>query len=193
MPKSGPGDGMNSAPPNIVPTLVTERLALRAHTVEDFAGSLALWTDPGVTRFIGGRASTEHEVWQRLLRYGGMWGMLGFGYWAITDRADGRFLGEAGLADLKRELLPPLGDVPESGWALLPAAHGRGLGSEAMRAVLDWADRALDRPETCCIIDPVNTASTGLAGKLGYQARHTARLGGNAVTVFYRRRTPQVP
>ena len=162
---------MNSAPPNIVPTLVTERLALRAHTVEDFAGSLALWTDPGVTRFIGGRASTEHEVWQRLLRYGGMWGMLGFGYWAITDRADGRFLGEAGLADLKRELLPPLGDVPESGWALLPAA----------------------RPETCCIIDPVNTASTGLAGKLGYQARHTARLGGNAVTVFYRRRTPQVP
>ncbi|SDM37631.1 GNAT family N-acetyltransferase [Maricaulis salignorans] len=184
---------MSLPPPPTIPTLVTERLVLRGHTSDDFAGSLALWTDPGVIRFIGGRASSEHEVWQRLLRYGGMWAMLGYGYWAITDRADGRFLGEAGLADLKREITPPLDGVPESGWALLPAAHGRGLGGEAMRAVLDWADQALDRPETCCIIDPGNTASTRLAGKLGYRARHTARLAGNALTVFYRPREPRAP
>lgn len=176
-----------------LPTLVTERLVLRGHTADDFAGSLALWTDPGVVRFIGGRASSEHEVWQRLLRYRGMWAMLGFGYWAITDRDNGRFLGEAGLADLKREITPPLGSVPESGWALLPRAHGRGLGSEAMRAVLDWADTQLDRPETCCIIDPVNSASIHLAGKLGYHARHTARLAGNELTVFYRPRRTSAP
>ncbi|WP_417495167.1 GNAT family N-acetyltransferase [Maricaulis sp.] len=184
---------MSPAPATTIPALVTPRLVLRGHTAADFAGSLALWTDPGVIRFIGGRASSEHEVWQRLLRYGGMWTMLGFGYWVITDRTDGRFLGEAGLADLKRELLPPLGDVPESGWALLPTAHGRGLGHEAMQAVLTWADRALDRPETCCIIDPINTASTSLAGKLGYQARHTARLAENELTVFYRPRKTNAP
>ncbi|WP_339744196.1 GNAT family N-acetyltransferase [uncultured Maricaulis sp.] len=171
-----------------IPTLVTERLVLRGHTRHDFAGSLALWTDPGVIRFIGGRASSENEVWQRLLRYAGMWAMLGYGYWAITDRSDGRFLGEAGLADLKRELSPPLGEVPESGWALDPAVHGRGLASEAMRAVLDWADTRLDRPETCCIIDPVNTASIHLAGKLGYRPRHTGTLAGKELTVFYRPR-----
>ncbi len=71
-----------------IPTLVTERLVLRGHTRHDFAGSLALWTHPGVIRFIGGRASSEHEVWQRLLRYAGMWAMLGYGYWAITDRSE---------------------------------------------------------------------------------------------------------
>ncbi|WP_417497362.1 GNAT family N-acetyltransferase [Maricaulis sp.] len=176
-----------------IPTLTTERLVLRGHRAADFEGSLALWTDPAVIRFIGGRASSEQEVWQRLLRYAGMWGLLGYGYWAITDRADGAFLGEAGLADLKREIEPPLGGVPESGWALRPSAHGRGLAGEAMRAVLDWADTSLEQPETCCIIDPANTASTRLAGKLDYQARHTAKLADNAVTVFYRDRHTTAP
>ena len=169
-----------------IPTLVTDRLVLRGHTAADFHDSLALWTDPGVTRFIGGRASSAHEVWQRLLRYAGMWAMLGYGYWVITDRADGRFLGEAGLAEMKREISPPLGDTPESGWALNPAVQGRGLAIEAMRAVLNWADSMPDRPATCCIIDPANTASTQLAGKLGYHASHTGRLAGHDLTVFHR-------
>ena len=171
------------------PVLVTDRLILRAHTATDLADCLALWTDPGVLRFIGGRPSSEYEVWQRLLRYAGMWSMLGFGYWAITDRADGAFLGEAGLADFKREIEPPLGGVPESGWSLCSAAQGRGLASEAMRAVLEWADSELGQPETCCIIDPANTASTRLAGKMGYQARRSCDFAGTEVSVFYRPRS----
>lgn len=177
----------------MIPTLVTERLILRGHTPADLADSLALWTDPGVIRFIGGHTSSEHEVWQRLLRYAGMWALVGYGYWAITDRSDGRFIGEAGLADLKRDISPPLGGVPESGWALDPAMHGRGLASEAMRAVLGWADTTLERPETCCIIDPANTVSVHLAGKLGYLARHTGRLAGHELTVLYRPRVTGEP
>jgi RimJ/RimL family protein N-acetyltransferase len=52
-----------------VPTLRTERLILRAPTLDDFADSLAMWADPTVTRFIGGRPHTKEEVWSRLLRY----------------------------------------------------------------------------------------------------------------------------
>lgn len=177
-----------SDPLTAAPTLTTERLILRAHGIDDFAGSLALWTDPGVTGFIGGRAASEGEVWQRLLRYAGMWALLGYGYWAITDRRDGRFLGEAGLADLRRDIVPPLGPVPENGWALLSRAQGRGLATEAVRAVLDWADTRLPAPQTCCIIDPANTASTHLAAKLGYRSHHGARFGDTDVTVFYRPR-----
>ncbi len=179
--------------PTTIPTLMTDRLILRGHTMADFDDSLAMWTHPGVIRFIGGRASSAQEVWQRLLRYAGMWAMLGYGYWVITDRTDGRFLGEAGLADMKREISPPLGNVPESGWALDPAVHGRGLAGEAMRAVLDWADAALDQPATCCIIDPANTASTQLAGKLGYLASHTGTLAGTALSVFRRPRGTSAP
>jgi len=53
------------------PQLETERLSLRGHRLEDFPDCCAMWTDPEVTRFIGGKPSTEQEVWFRLVRYVG--------------------------------------------------------------------------------------------------------------------------
>ena len=170
------------------PRLVTDRLILRAHDAADFDACVGLWTDPVVTGSIGGRAFSPGEVWQRILRYAGLWQILGYGYWAITDRSDGRFIGEAGLADFKRDMTPPLGPVPESGWALHSSVHGRGLALEAMRAVLGWADARLDQPGTCCIISPTNAASIKLAGKLGYLPGHSSQLGEHAVTVYDRPR-----
>lgn len=153
------------------PILTTPRLVLSAHTTADFPDDLALWTDPVVTRFIGGRPSAPDEVWARLLRYAGLWALLGYGYWAIRDRADGRFLGEAGLADFHRAIDPPLGDTPEAGWILRPEAQGRGLAVEAMTAILDWAQETAGLPRTVCIIAPQNAPSLALAARLGYRQR----------------------
>jgi RimJ/RimL family protein N-acetyltransferase len=58
------------------PALDTDRLTLRGHGLADFADSLRLWSDPDVTRYIGGRPFTEEEVWSRLLRYAGHWSLL---------------------------------------------------------------------------------------------------------------------
>lgn len=173
------------------PTLTTPRLILRAHALGDFAASLALWTDPVVTASIGGRALGENEVWQRLLRYGGLWTLLGYGYWAIINRSDGRFIGEAGLADWRREMTPPLGHVPETGWALHSSMHGHGLAHEAMQAVLNWSDRQLE--QTCCIISRANMPSIRLAGRLGYRAGEEGRLGENPVRIFHRLRPQTDP
>ncbi len=38
-----------------VPILETERLRLRGHRRDDFAASAAMWADPIVTRYIGGK------------------------------------------------------------------------------------------------------------------------------------------
>lgn len=154
-----------------VPILTTPRLVLSAHTRADFADDLALWTDPVVTRFIGGRPSQPDEVWARLLRYAGLWALLGYGYWAIRDRADGRFLGEAGLADFHRAIDPPLGDIPEAGWILRPEAQGRGLAFEAMSAILHWSQEAAGHARTVCIIAPENEPSLALARRLGYRQK----------------------
>ena len=54
-----------------VPVIDTTRLRLRGHRPADFADSLALWGDPIVTRFIGGKPLSEEDVWARLLRYVG--------------------------------------------------------------------------------------------------------------------------
>lgn len=149
------------------PILTTPRLTLRMHRPDDFEACCRVWADPVVTRFIGGRASTREEVWARMLRHAGHWQFLGFGYFAIIDATTGTVIGEAGLADFHRDLVPPLGDTPEAGWALLPHYHGRGLAGEAMTAILDWS-KTIGVARTVCMIDPHNSPSLRLAGALGY-------------------------
>ena len=150
----------------MTPILTTPRLILRAHTADDFAACCILWADPDVTRFIGGRPSTSDESWRRILAYAGHWQLLGYGYFLVTERETGAVVGEFGLADFRRNLVPPFGDTPEAGWVMLPQYHGRGLAHEALSAVLAWADQAM--PRTVCMIHPENTPSLKLAAKLGY-------------------------
>jgi RimJ/RimL family protein N-acetyltransferase len=149
--------------------LETERLTLRPHERGDFADSLLLWTDPIVTRFIGGRAFSREEVWARLLRYIGHWSVMGFGFWVIHEKATGRFVGEVGFAEFMREVTPSLEGTPEMGWALMPEAHGKGFASEAVAAALSWLDRSRGPGRTVCMIDPANGASLRVAAKCGYE------------------------
>jgi RimJ/RimL family protein N-acetyltransferase len=169
-----------------IPVIETERLRLRGHRPEDLADSLALWGDPQVTRFIGGVPSTEEEVWARLLRYAGLWSLLGFGYWRIEEKASQRFVGEAGFADFKRALEPSFGGAPEIGWALLPAAQGKGFAGEAVDAVLAWGDARLGAPRTVCMIQPANLPSIRLAQKRGYQEFARTRYK-DRPTILYQR------
>src|SRR4051812_2186757 len=95
------------------PGLATERLLLRAHRPDDFEPCLAMWSDAAVTCYIGGKPFAADEVWGKILRYAGLWSLLGFGYWAIEERRSGRFVGEVGFADFKRDLVPSFGGAPE--------------------------------------------------------------------------------
>lgn len=170
----------------IAPTLETERLVLRAHGLDDFEDSLALWTDPAVTRFIGGKPSTREEVWARILRYVGHWSLLGFGYWAITDKATGGFIGEVGFADFRREIAPSLDGIPEIGWALLPAAHGKGYATEAANAAIAWGEKHFGPVRTACIIAPENGPSIRVAERCGYRECARALYKGNPTIMFVR-------
>lgn len=172
----------------LAPTLTTDRLTLRAHRASDFDACYDLWTDEAVIAFIGGRKSTRNEVWFRLLRYGGLWPLLGYGYWAIEDRETGDYIGDAGLADFQRVIAPSLDGMPETGWGLRGHAHGRGLATEAMTAILAWAD-AENIATTCCIIDPSNTASVRVAEKLGYGPHAPAQMGGSDLVIYRRARS----
>jgi RimJ/RimL family protein N-acetyltransferase len=168
-----------------VPELLTPRLRLRAHRLEDFDPMVALWADPEVVRHIGGRPFRADETWARLMRYAGMWVLLGYGFWAVTDQESGTYLGDCGFLSGRRPITPPLPDVPEAGWAFVAAAHGRGIASEAVTAAHAWADEQRHR-ETVCIIDPGNRASIRVAEKLGY-GFVDQRVLGDALTGVYRR------
>ncbi len=145
-----------------------------------------MWADTRVVRHIGGRPFTPEEVWARLLRYVGHWALLGYGFWTIRERATGRFVGEAGFADFRRDIDPPIGDAPEIGWALAADSHGRGFATEAVRAITAWGDRSFGRVRTVCLIDPDNDASIKVAAKCGYRQFARARYKEGESLLFER-------
>jgi RimJ/RimL family protein N-acetyltransferase len=145
-----------------------------------------LWGDPVVTRFIGGRPLTGEESWTRLLRYIGHWTLLGFGYWTVREIATGRFVGEVGFADNRRDIVPPLADVPEIGWILAPWAHGVGYAAEAVRAVLAWGEIRFESRPTTCIIAAENVRSVRLAEKCGYREIRRTLYHGEPLIVLER-------
>ena len=171
----------------IVPEIETERLTLRGHRLDDFDAAFAMWSDPNVTRFIGGKPSTEQQTWSRLLGYAGHWAMLRFGYWAIEEKASGAFAGELGFADFHRDIEASMRDVPELGWALTSSVHGKGYATEAVRAVVAWGDAWLESARTVCLIDPENLASIRVAEKSGYREFERTVFNGHP-SVFFERR-----
>jgi RimJ/RimL family protein N-acetyltransferase len=169
-----------------VPILDTERLRLRGHRLEDFADCAAMWADPAVTRFIGGKPLSEEDSWAKFLRYTGHWSFLGFGYWVAEEKATGKFVGEIGFADYKRELEPSLKGVPEIGWVLASAAHGSGFATEAVLAAVAWGDRHFTGARTACIIAPENLASIRVAEKCGYRLSQATTYKGQPTLMFVR-------
>lgn len=170
------------------PTLTTARLTMSPPKLSDFDDSRAMWADPLVVKHVGGRAFTDEESWTRLMRARGLWEVLGYGYWAVRETATGRYVGEVGFADLRRELEPSLVSLPEMGWVLAAWSHGQGFGTEAVRAGLAWIDETHAPAVVPCIIDVENTPSIALATKVGFTLKTHTRFKGAPIVVMERRR-----
>lgn len=189
LPLTASGPGVDATQ---IPALHTERLRLRAFSLEDLPGAFTLWADEKVVRFIGAKTRTEADVWAAISRSFGHWALLGFGYWAIADKASNRYLGEIGFLEGLRNLQPPhetqWEGLPEAGWALAQNAWGQGLATEALTAVCQWADQNLEATHTQCLIDPKHGASLKVAHKNGFTPLRQANLGEHATLVLTRAR-----
>ena len=152
-----------------IPVLETDRLILRGTRLDDLDAVTAMWALPEMVRFIGGVPQSREQSWMRLLRHIGMWQATKFGFWIVTDKVSGQFLGQAGFHEMRRDLTPSIENTLEAGWGLNPEFQGRGYASEVLRAMLPWAEKNYpDKPITC-IIDPRNTASIRLAERHGFR------------------------
>ncbi len=173
-----------------MPTLETDRLRLRAHRLEDFDVYAAMWGDPEVVRYFGGVPLTCEQSWLRFVRHAGLWHHLGFGFFALEDKATGAFVGEAGLHELRRDIDPPVEGTHEAGWGLVSSAHGKGFSEEAMRAILRWAEKSLAPSRVTCIVDPENAPSLRVAAKLGFSEVCRTTYKGAGVIIFERAAHP---
>jgi RimJ/RimL family protein N-acetyltransferase len=175
-------------PPSQPVRIETERLILDAHTIDDFEPLAAMWAEPDVVKFITGRPSTAQESWMRLLRYGGLWSLLGYGYWAVREKESGRFVGDLGFADFHRQIEPAIAGVPEAGWVLATWAHGRGFATEALGAALRWLDGRASIDRSVCLISPENKISIRLAERHGYSISATTSFAGEDTLLLARSR-----
>jgi len=148
----------------------SERLTLRVPEVGDYRDYCALLADPEAFRWSDRGPMTGEEVWSRLLRQAGHWALMGYGVFAVEEKATGCIIGEVGFGDFRRGLGPKFDSAPEGGWTIAAGARGHGYATEAVQAALRWLDVRLGSRRTVCMIHAGNKASLRVAYKLGYRA-----------------------
>lgn len=168
------------------PRLETERLLLKHFTLDDFSALKACWADPEMVKISHGEMPTSEAIWGRLLRYIGHWQALGYGYWAVFEKATNQYIGAFGFQDAHRDITPAL-PYPEAGWTLVAEARGKGYANEGVAAILRWADEALPSP-LCCIIAEDNARSNHLAERFHFRYEDTRDYRGKKVRLLIRPR-----
>ena len=153
----------------------TERLVLRPFRESDLKPWAALNADPEVTRFIGGPLSRE-ECDAVAEAVNAVYEREGVGFLAIERRADGAFLGAAGLT---REQWYP--EDLQIGWRLARQYWGHGYATEASAAWLDHAFTTLALPRVLAVTDTPNVRSIAVMQRLGMAFDHTAVLADEGV------------
>ena len=83
---------------------------------------------------------------------------------------DAEFLGLALAPQIDREAREA-----ELGYLVAPEARGRGVATEALRLLTDWAFATLDAFRLVLLISPANAASKRVAGRAGYTYEGTLR------------------
>lgn len=167
--------------------LTTPRLRLRLFTDSDVDAQhlVDLNASPAVTRYVGEGPvdlETAHGVLRdRILAQHARHGV---GRWAVERLDDGAFIGWCGLrydADVDRYDL---------GYRFLESAWGRGFGTEAALACLQWADRALPGREIVGRARVENTASLRILERGGGVDIGTEQDGDGVVRVLRLRPRP---
>ncbi len=146
-----------------IPTLMTERLRLRAFRGSDFEAYAALRTDSEVLRYLdcGPEPWDRGRSWRHMAFLVGHWQLSGCGTWAVEQRESGAFLGIAGFA------APAGWPGFELAWALARRWWGCGYATEAARAALAHAFTVWRKDRVISLIHPENRASIRVAERIG--------------------------
>ena len=145
----------------------TGRIRLRELEHADDAFIMKLVNDPLWLRFIGDRkVHSLPDARGYIDKVAQGYAKHGFGLWAVEELVGGRVSDEpAGICGLlKRDTL----ELPDVGFAFLPAHRGKGLASEAVAATLDLARGRFGLARVCAITDLDNVASQRVLLRAGF-------------------------
>jgi len=145
--------------------LETERLLLRKVCLSDAKTLYRLHGDPLVVRLTtDGEAMTRQQSDDRLALYLEEWRRFDFGFFIVYEKqlnGDLHFSGRCGLRDFD-------GVDVELGYCFSEASSGRGLATEASRAVMQDAFSRLALENLIAVVRPNNNQSQRVLVKLGF-------------------------
>jgi ribosomal-protein-alanine N-acetyltransferase len=143
-------------------SLETPRLRLRLFTHDDLQIMFELNSDPEVIKYADSPVRDMEEVRQRL-EQGPLFDYekYGYGRFAVELKETGKVIGFCGI-----KYLPEI-DLPEVGYRYLKEYWGRGIGTEAAKACVEFAREDLKIKKLVALIVPENIASIKVAEKLG--------------------------
>lgn len=144
--------------------LETDRLILRHLELGDLDNLHALYAEPETRQYIPDAPRSYAETKEEL-----EWHMNGhprhpeLGLWATINKPTGAFIGRCGLLPWHIDGQ----DEVEIAYLIDKAYWGKGLGTEAARAILAYAFDSLNLTRLICLIDESNPASIRVAEKIG--------------------------
>jgi ribosomal-protein-alanine N-acetyltransferase len=154
-----------------MPTLVTPRLRLRPFTETDLEDVWVYASDPEVSRWVKWDTHRSLDDTRAFLR----WTVDAYNLpepstWAIADVATDRVIGSIGWASWH-----PTHGRGEIGYVLARHAWGRGLATEAVRAVIRYGFEQLELHKITAHCHVQNIASRRVLERVGMQIEGTLR------------------
>jgi RimJ/RimL family protein N-acetyltransferase len=144
----------------------TGRLILRRWRASDLAPYAAMMADPEVTYWLGGGQSrAQAEAHLKLLNE--TLEGSGFSILAMERKADGAFVGSAGLARVREDIA--FAPAVEVGWRLAREAWGHGYATEAARAAIDDGFSRVGLTEIVSFTAASNRRSQAVMERLGLE------------------------
>jgi [ribosomal protein S5]-alanine N-acetyltransferase len=145
-----------------IPTLTTARLILRPLVDADAADLHRIYQVEGVLRYFPSPLPPPLEKVQKFIQdQARHWDEHGYGNWALVAQDSPELVGWAGP-----QFLPETGET-EIGYLLARPFWGKGYGSEAARASLDFIFTNFDLPQIIALVHPENSASQHVLEKCG--------------------------
>lgn len=150
----------------------TERLQIRALTIIDAGFMMQLMNTPTWIKNIGNRnvnnkTTASNYIANNIIN---SYNINGFGLFLVNLKKEYQSVGICGI--VKREGLT----TPDLGFAIMPKYEGKGIATEASKAVIEYATESLQLSTLAGITKPENIASIRVLEKVGMKFKEMIQL-----------------
>lgn len=158
----------------------TERLFIRTLSLDDVPELTTILSDPEVMKYsirgICDEAATQRFIELCLESYA----TYSIGPWALVEKVSGKLVGFCGVSPEEANGVEEM----SLGYRLAKRHWGKGLASDAVKAVLNVAFSQKKLSSVVVIIEPENVASLKVANKAGFSAFDTLEFHGRPVRLY---------